>query len=110
MAGSVEGGVAGGGGGLLPFFGVVRVCCVVLFCLGSSEACDPFVGASVGFARQCLGPLEGGYPDVLALCLSAGPPGDKVHDGLVHALPWDRDVPEGVNSEGGQVLLQTESA
>ena len=64
--------------------------------VGLSEACDPLVaGISARFVCQGLGPLEAGDRDVVALSLSAGPPEHEVHEGLVHALPRDGEVPEG---------------
>ena len=41
----------------------------------------------VGVVCQGLAPLDGEDPDVLVLGVLASPPKDKVHDGLVEAVP-----------------------
>ena len=48
---------------------------------------------------QGLAPLDGGDPDVLALGWFA------VYDGLVEAVAWGGQVPEGFDGELRPVLL-----
>ena len=59
----------------------------------------------VGVVRQGLAPLYGGDPDVLALGVFAGSPEYEVYDGLVEAVAWAGQVPEGFDGELGRVLL-----
>ena len=47
----------------------------------------------------------GGDPDVLGFGVLAGLPEYKVDDGLVEAVTWGRQVPEGVAGELGPALL-----
>ena len=54
---------------------------------------------------QGLSPLDGGYPDVLALGVLAGSPEYEVQDGLVEAVAWGGQVPEGFDGELGWALL-----
>ena len=75
-------------------------------CRESSKAFCPFVDVSVGFVCQNLGPFDGGDLDLLVLCLLASPPENEVSDGLVQALPRGAEVPDGVDHEGGPLLLQ----
>ena len=56
-------------------------------------------------ACQGLAPLDGGDPDVLALGVFAGSPEYEVYDGLVEAVAWGGQVPEGFDGELGPVLL-----
>ena len=71
-----------------------------------SKACGSFVDVGVRFVCQGLGRLDEGDPDVVVSRLLPSPPEDKVHKGLVVALPWTGEVPEGLDGEGGPVLLQ----
>ena len=59
----------------------------------------------VGVVCQGLAPLDEGDPDVLALGVFAGSPEYEVYDGLVEAVAWGGQVPEGFDSELGPVLL-----
>ena len=59
----------------------------------------------VGVLPQGLAPLYGGDPDVLALGVVAGSPEYEVYDGLVEAVAWGGQVPEGFDGELGPVLL-----
>ena len=61
----------------------------------------------VGVGVLCLGlaPLDGGDPDVLALGVLAGSPEYEVYKGLVEAVAWGGQVPEGFDGELGQGLL-----
>ena len=54
---------------------------------------------------QGLAPLEGGDPHVLALGVFAGSPEDEVCYGLVEAVAWGGQVPEGFGGELGLVPL-----
>ena len=54
---------------------------------------------------QGLAPLDEGDPDVLALGVFAGSPEYKVYDGLVEAVAWGGQVPEGFDGELGPVLF-----
>ena len=103
-AGGAEGGVTGWCGGLFLLLRVVPVRWVVLLRWGSSygsSTCD--VGG--GVVCQGLAPLDGGGPDVLALGVLAGSPEYEVYDGLVEAVAWGGQVPEGFDGELGPVLL-----
>ena len=59
----------------------------------------------VGVVCQGLAPLDEGDPDVLALSVFAGLPEYEVYDGLVEAVAWGGQVPEGFDGELGPVLL-----
>ena len=105
-AGGAEGGVAGWCDGLFPLLWVVRVPWLVLHRWGSSQAygsstCD----VGVGVLCQGLAPLDGGDPDVLALGVLAGSPEYEVYDGLLEAVAWGGQVPEGFDGELGPGLL-----
>ena len=54
---------------------------------------------------QGLAPLDGGDADVLALGVFAGSPEYEVYYGLVEAVGWGGQVPEGFDGELGPVLL-----
>ena len=54
---------------------------------------------------QGLAPLDGGNTDVVALGVLAGSPEYEVYDGLVEAVAWGGQVPEGFDGELGPVLL-----
>ena len=54
---------------------------------------------------QGLAPLDGGDPDVLALGVVAGSPEYEVYDGLMEAVAWGGQVPEGLDDELDPVLL-----
>ena len=54
---------------------------------------------------QGLAPLDGGDLDVLALGVLAGSQEYEVYDGLVEAVAWGGQVPEGFDGELGPVLL-----
>ena len=54
---------------------------------------------------QGLAPHVGGDSDVLALGVFAGSPEYEVYDGLVEAVAWDGQVPEGSDGELAPVLL-----
>ena len=47
----------------------------------------------------------GGDPDVLALGVFAGSPEYEVYDGLMEAVAWGGQVPEGFDAELGPDLL-----
>ena len=109
-AGSAEGGAAGWCGGLFPLFRVVRVHWVVVLRWSSSWAYGPST-CDVGVRVVCQGlaPLNGGDPDVLALGVLAGSPEYEVYDGLVEAVAWGGQVPEGFDGELGAALLKARS-
>ena len=54
---------------------------------------------------QGLAPLDGGDPYVLALGVFAGSPEYEVYDGLMEAVAWGGQVPEGFDGELRPVLL-----
>ena len=54
---------------------------------------------------QGLDPLEWGDPDVLVLGVLAGSPEYEVYDGLVGAVAWGGQVPEGFDGEVGPAFL-----
>ena len=54
---------------------------------------------------QGLARLDWGDPDLLALGVFAGSPEYDVYDGLVEAVAWGGQVPEGFDGELGPVLL-----
>ena len=99
-AGGAEGGVAGRCGGLFPLLQAVRVRWLVLLRWGPST-CD----VDVGVVCQGLAPLDGEDSDVLALGVFAGSPEYEVYEGLVEAVAWGGQVPEGFDAELGPVLL-----
>ena len=72
---------------------------------GSPRACDSFDNVSVVLVCQGLGPLDAGNPDALVLRLPASPAEDEGRDSLVQALVRGVELPEGLNSESGQVFL-----
>ena len=59
----------------------------------------------VGVVCQGLAPLDQGDPDVLALGVLAGLPEYEVYDGLLEAVAWGGQVPEGFDGELGPGLL-----
>ena len=59
----------------------------------------------VGVVCQGVARLNGGDPDVLALGVFAGSPEYEVYDGLVEAVAWGGQVPEGFDGEFSPVLL-----
>ena len=105
-AGSAEGGVAGWCGGLFPLLRVVRVRGVVPLRWGPSQAHGPATcDVDAGVVGQGLAPLYGGDPDVLALGVFACSPEYEVYDGLVEAVAWGGQIPEGFDGELGPVSL-----
>ena len=54
---------------------------------------------------QGLAPVDGGDTNLLALSVFAGSPEYEVYDGLVEAVAWGGQVPEGFDGELGSFLL-----
>ena len=54
---------------------------------------------------QGLAQIDGGDSDVLALGVLAGSPEHEVYDGLLEAVAWAGQVPEGFDGELRRALL-----